>query len=154
MGKLRNFDKINWKPFKKRVNNVGVRNFWIDDEGIPQPLQSHLTDTFNYFEIVKYYPNSYYGKESEYEFDEDRNLYKGKYFNTFINKSCFKNPESCFTLASWVDIDHDEKTPDLKFVGKRPLELDEDELKDFLICAKEGQDFIEKILEDFEEDEI
>lgn len=153
MGKIKDFDKINWKPFKKRFGNIEVKNFWMDNDGVPQPLQSHLTDTFNFFEVVRVYPNSYYGTESEYEFDETKNMYKGKYPNTYISPSCFKNPESNMMLASWVNINHDECTPDLQFVGKRPLELNNDELQAFWSCVKVGQEHIEEVLNNFDEDE-
>ena len=150
MGKLRNFERINWKPFKKRIGNIEVSNFYINDEGIPKPNQGHLTDSFNYFSVDKYYPNEYYGNEDKYEFDETTNSYKNGTFSS-IHASCFKYPESKFMVAMWVDINHDEKVPDLKFVGNRPMDLNEQEFKDFWECVKIGQKHIESVLEDFDE---
>ena len=68
-----------------------------------------------------------------------------------IHKSCFKNSESSYVLAYWIDINHDEKTPDLKFVGGRPFELTKEEMVDFMDLAKCGQQEIENILNDFDE---
>jgi hypothetical protein len=53
------------------------------------------------YEIVKWYPNAYYGKESEYTLLESGNYtVKGKNAeHVYIDKAVFKNPESCYTLA-------------------------------------------------------
>ena len=63
-----------------------------------------------------------------------------------------KNSESSYVLAYWVNINHDEKRPDLKFVGGRPFDLTKEEMVDFMDLAKCGQQEIEKILNDFDED--
>lgn len=151
MGRLKNFDQIKWMPFKKRIGNIEVSNFYIDENGIPKPNQSHITKNFNYFSIDKIYPNEYYGKESEYTFDG--NFYISSKSSFKISPSCFKNPESKFMLARWVDMDHDEKSPDLRFVGRRPIELTDEESKDFWNCVKIGQEHIESVLNGFDENE-
>jgi hypothetical protein len=153
MGKIHNFDKIPWKPFKKRLGNMEVRNFYINDEGIPVPAQSHLTDNFNFFEVIKFQKNPYYGKESEYEW-KDENLAYGKYPNTFINKSCFKNPETNFMIAKWTNLNNDECVPDLQFVGNRPFELYDSEFDEFWNCVKIGQEHIQEVLHSFENEKI
>lgn len=56
-------------------------------------------------------------------------------------------------IASWGNMDHDEKTPDLKFVGSRPLEIDEEEWSTFLRIAKAGQTEIERQLNNFNEED-
>ena len=150
MGKIHNFDKINWKPFQVRFQNIEVKNFYIDDNGVSQPLQSHLTDTFNFFEILKVQRNPYYGKESEYEWADENQAYSKESRNAFIHKSCFKRPETSYMLASWVNLNHDECTPDLKFVGDRPLHLSEEEKRNFWYCVKIGQEHIQHVLRNFE----
>ena len=149
MGRTINIDKIIWNPFKKRIGDIGIRNFYMDED-IPKPVG--LRKTFNHFEVVKYSPNPYYGREGEYEWDEHSQVYRVNNSHS-INPSCFKNPETCYVLAYWVDIDHDERTPDLKFVGSRPMELNESELKAFWDCVKIGQKHIEDVLDKFDEDE-
>lgn len=151
MGRLRNFDRIKWMPFKKRIGNIEISNFYIDENGIPKPNQSHITKSFNYFSIDKVYSNEYYGKESEYIFNGDS--YRSSDHSCRIDPSCFKHPETKFMLARWEDMDNDEKSPDLRFIGKRPIELTEEELKDFWSCVKIGQEHIESVLNDFDEDE-
>jgi len=56
-------------------------------------------------------------------------------------------------LASWTNMDHDEKSPDLVFVGSRPLDLTEEEQLVFMKLAKEGQAHIQNVLHKFNEDE-
>jgi hypothetical protein len=150
MGKNRHFSKIQFLPYKERIGNISVSNFWMDENGVPKPYQSHSDKTpFSYFSIDKQYPNSYYGTESEYEWDEVKQMYKVKGgYSAWISPSCFVNPESRFTLAAWMNVDHDELTPDLKFVGNRPFELDEEETKAFMELAKRGQAHIQKVLEE------
>jgi hypothetical protein len=50
-------------------------------------------------------------------------------------------------------MDHDEKSPDLKFVGSRPMDLSTEEHLVFMKLAKEGQTHIQNVLNKFNEDE-
>jgi hypothetical protein len=149
MGRIYNFENIRFLPFKKRIGNIAVTNFYMDSDGVPKPFQS-LTGTvpFSFFEIVKYEPNPYYGRESEFQYIPEKESYmKNEY--VYIHASCFVNPESSYMLAHWENIDHDELTPDLKFVGGRPFHLDKEERKVFFELAQIGQEHLEKILHDF-----
>ena len=56
-------------------------------------------------------------------------------------------------LACWTNMDHDEKSPDLKFVGSRPTDLSTEEQVVFMKLAKEGQEHIQEVLLKFNEDE-
>lgn len=150
MGKIYNFNKIKFEPFKKRIGDISVRNFWLDKDGVPKTLQSHLNyNKFSYFEIVKYEKNPYYGKYEEYLKDGWEEINNGQAVNKdwrTIHKSCFQNEETCYTLAVYNEIDHDELTPDLTFVGSRPFQLTEEEQKTFWQIAKIGQEYIEEFL--------
>lgn len=149
MGKNRHFSKIHFLPYKERIGNISVSNFWMDENVVPRSYQTHSDkEPFSYFSIDKHYPNSYYGKESEYQWDEVKQTYKSKEYNGWISPSCFVSPESRFTLAAWTNMDHDELTPDLKYIGNRPFELNEEELKAFMELARRGQEHIQKILEE------
>jgi hypothetical protein len=155
MGKIYNFNKIQILPFKKRIGDIGITNFYMDGD-VPRPVQSHLDiPPFSYFEIVKYKSNPYYGKENEYEWEGDSALLflgePGGYAR--VHKSCFVRPETMYMLASWKNINDDECSPDLKFVGSRPFELNEEEQKVFWELAKIGQEHITKILEEFRYEE-
>jgi hypothetical protein len=149
MGKHRNFHDIHWLAYRERIGNIAATNFWMDGE-VPKPLQSHQNiPPFSWFGIEKFTPNSYYGKESEYKWEEDKLMYKSnEFYNNWISPSCFKNKETAYVLASWNNMDHDECTPDLEFVGSRPFELDDEELKAFWIVAKNCQRHIQKVLEE------
>jgi hypothetical protein len=149
MGRIRNFENMRFMPFKKRIGNLAVVNFYMGENDIPKPLQSYTDRVpFSFFEIVQYEPNPYFGKESEYVYDEKNNRYK-RGENFLIHPSCFKLKESSFMLAMWENIDHDELTPDLKFVGGRPFHLNKEERKIFFELAQIGQEHLEKILHDF-----
>jgi len=158
MGKLRNFDKIKWKPFQVREGNISVTNYWTNKEGKKCPVQSHLDiPRYSFFEILKWEPNHYYGKLQEYINDGWEIGFSGDFLqknHTSIQLSFFTHsPESCYMLAMWKNMDHDEKSPDLEFVGSRPFDLTPEEQLVFMKLAKEGQAHIEKVLHKFNEDE-
>lgn len=158
MGRLRNFDKLKWKPFQLREENISVTNYWTDENGKKCPMQSHLDiPRFSFFEIVKWEPNQYYGKLQEYLDNGWAISFGGEFLqkdHTSISLSFFtKSPEHCFMLASWENMDHDEKTPDLKFVGSRPMDLTEYEWIIFMRLANAGQTEIQRQLNKFNEED-
>ena len=73
--------------------------------------------------IDMWIPNFYYGRDNEYPEDPNDNSYRLylKYPNHRIHKSCFKHPETCFTLASFEYNEHEEFYG-LQFCGDRPIE--------------------------------
>lgn len=82
--------------------------------------------------IVLWYTNPYYGSEGRlisegWTKDNYGSFHKG---NSHINNSCFKNKESCITIA-YVEEDTDEYTTKLVSVGERLLSLTKQERKDF-----------------------
>lgn len=157
MGTLRNFNKIKFLPFKERVGNIAVTNFYIDDKGVPKPLQGHIKhNPFSFFEILKYEKNTYYGREQEYLDNGYEESFGGEFLQKnghSIDKAFFKKEETAYMLAHWDKMDHDEKTPNLVFCGSRPLELDRGEDEIFMNLAYTGQKHIEAILNHFNEDE-
>jgi len=147
MAEIYNFKKYKFKPFKKRIGDIAVINYYEKD-GKKKSVQGHLAlPKFSFFEIVKFQENPFFQKESEYELSSDPDYYRNKSGFGLINKSCFKNPESMFMLASWDNINHDELTPDLKFVGGRIFELNDEEKKIFLELAEIGQNEISRQLQ-------
>lgn len=83
------------------------------------------------YEIVKWYPNSYYGAEAKYL--EDGYVLSGGFYkkdNVSIGESCFKNPESCFTVAT-LHYDDSEGCCDMCTIGTRVLNLNKQERDDF-----------------------
>lgn len=73
--------------------------------------------------IVLWYPNPYYEREEEFPESPLDNSYRTdpKYFNHRIHKSCFKDPETCFTIASF-NYDSHEDFYELHFCLDRPIE--------------------------------
>ena len=89
------------------------------------------------YEIVKWYENSYYGKEKQYlEQGYEKVVYDDgswgmKAKSHTINESCFKYPESCYVIA-WLKPNYGEPDIDMKTVGSRILDLEQDELDLFI----------------------
>jgi hypothetical protein len=155
MGKIYNFKKFQFQPFQSRMDNIQVRNFWMD-KGTPKPFTSYEGPKFSHFEIVKWEPNPYYGKYDDYIKDGYEESFGGDFLQKpghSIQKTFFDKPESCYVIAYWVDMDHDEMSPDLKFVGSRPFELDPQEKVYFMQLAEITQKEIENQLRQNEEDE-
>lgn len=75
------------------------------------------------YDIVLWYPNKYYGRENEFPEDKLDSSFRTdpKYWNHRIHKSCFKHPESCFVIASFVYDEH-EWCYELHFCLDRPIE--------------------------------
>ena len=103
------------KRIIRRQGNLEIRN----------SISSHHD-----FEIIKWFPNSLYGKEAFYTYDEIHNYYIPKTgWCTAIDPSCFKDPEHCIVLG-WID--KDEKG-DIKvgLAGKKDSEV-KGELEDLI----------------------
>jgi hypothetical protein len=100
-------------------------------------LLDNTENTYPSFDIVVWRRNSHYNRESEYIKDGD--YYTKKDLGIRIHKSCFENPEYCYSLARFV-WEYDEYV--LQYVGSRPLELTESEKKIFDQLIKFGFDHI------------
>ncbi len=95
------------------------------------------------YEIVKWFPNEFYSKEGDFDYNSDKNSYTYKLGDNrsgwcWISPDCFKNPESCFVIA-FFDVVKDGD-PDLRWCGKRPLDLDESEFSDFMMVVRLAYD--------------
>lgn len=112
--------------FKKyiRVGNIEARN--------PTYLDNRETKDID---IVCWEPNSYYSKEDEYLWDEDGIAHPRNRPYIYIYPSCFKNPETCYTVATFI---YNEKEPcyNLTYTGFRPFELSEKDAQDFSYILK------------------
>lgn len=72
------------------------------------------------YEILFYYPNPYYGHEKDYVKIEGMDYYEyPDHPNCKVHSGCFKNPESCYTVAFITNAEE----PDVVSVGLRPWEL-------------------------------
>lgn len=96
---------------QKRIGNIEYRTVVL--------FNGH-----KYIEIVRWVPNSLYGKEDEFE----KSPFDTRTKNGVVyDDSCFKNPEVCYTIAT---IDYSDE-PDIKSVGMRAFDLNEQDEKDF-----------------------
>lgn len=86
------------------------------------------------FEIVKWQPNHYYGRENEFIlYDANDEFYVDPIHNFKIHKNCFKNHETCFTLM-FIN-----NNGTINFICNRPLELnDVTEYIDMLFLMRKG----------------
>lgn len=101
------------------------------------------------YHIDRWYPNPDYGRESEYI--KDGNWYRHPdYQNYRKHKDCFKHPESCYTIASFVWDEH-EGIYELHFVGDRPIELQKDERDVFWEIYEYGEKVMNS--KNYEEDQ-
>lgn len=106
---------------KNRINNIECRKI----------KSSHYSH-----EIVLWYPNQYYGKESDYELTFSGDFYKPNgSVGINISKSCFINPESCHVVAFLIKT---REGFDLKSVGDRILDLSPSNLEDFIKVYKKA----------------
>lgn len=94
---------------KKRIDNLEFR---------PSSYLGEAPEHSSW-EIVMWEPNRYYGNEDQYEKDGDYYL-DPKYSFHRIHRSCFKNPEYCFTIASF-NYDKNEDFYTVQFCGDRPF---------------------------------
>jgi hypothetical protein len=108
------------------------------------------------YEIVKWYPNSYYGAEEKMiEEGFERVVFPdGKWalkkdWST-IHGGCFANPESCYTIAT-LKWHASEYCNDLISVGSRLLDLSKEEQAAFFEVYRYAEDRIKQ--ENLEEDE-
>lgn len=114
-----------------RVNNIGFRMYYDN------------------IHILKYYKNRYFGnyermiKEEGWE-ESSNGLYKD---GVTITDSCFKNPESCYTVAI-LELDKEEYTTNLRTVGDRVLDLNKKERDDFFKVYKKAHKYLLKSIKE------
>lgn len=75
------------------------------------------------WDIVMYYPNSYYGRDNEYP--EDPNDSNFRIYPDIphcrVHKSCFKHKECNFVIAEF-NYDSHESFYEVRFISDRPIE--------------------------------
>ena len=131
MSKIENYNQSIFSPFSMRIGNLGARNYYNDEEGITAS-NTHIHPNYDHFEIVKWVPNSYYGKQDEYE-PEVNGMCRSKHYPTInVSGRFFTMKEICYTIAYFIGLDNDEYSPDLKFVGDRVFSLSKEEKELFL----------------------
>lgn len=82
------------------------------------------------WEIVMYYPNFYYNKQSNYKYIGDGMYEDNEFPQHRIHESCFKHPESCYTLGSFR-YNQREDFYEFQFCGDRPMSLNKENREPF-----------------------
>lgn len=108
------------------------------------------------YEMVKWQVNQYYGQEKfliewegyeRVEYGDGNWALKRDFHN--INSSCFKHPETCYVIAT-LKLNRREPDVDMETVGSRLLELEPNELSEFMKVYRLAQDMI---MQNLNEDE-
>lgn len=101
---------------KKRIGNLEFRpaSYLLPKNKWPENPAWH---------IDYWYPNIYYGRESEFIKDGDWYLYPDNKMCR-VHKDCFKNKQSCMAIALFY---YNDGTYNIEFVGNRPLSLSKEE---------------------------
>lgn len=101
-----------------------------------------LRRSHNYIEIVKWQPNDLYNKQDQYGKPDANGLCESRTDPCIkAHEDCFKYPEYCYVIASW---DLADEEPDLRYCGRRPLDLMLDEYEVFEQLVREGYEYIER----------
>ena len=108
----------------KRIGNLEFRkaSYLCGEEDLPKHIG---------YDINKWVPNSYYGKESD--FIKDSEFYRPNsehYSFCRIHKDCFTHPEYCYSISRFY-WDNSEGCYEFEFIGNRPTQLIEEERKVF-----------------------
>lgn len=94
-------------------------------------------------DIVLYYDNPDYNQQDKYH-TEDGVWFTSNEYGISWRKhvSCFKNKESCYSLAMW-EYDSHEPCWELKFICDRPLQLTKEERMVFFDLVEKGYKYLE-----------
>lgn len=87
-------------------------------------------------DIVVWHPNPYYGRESDFDWDNEGYAYVKDSPIVRYSPDCFKNPEQCMSVASF-EFDPHEPCYELKHVCFRPFELSEKDYTDYLYVIRQ-----------------
>lgn len=99
--------------FRLRIGNIEVRECAGD---------------YSKYEVVKWQPNTLYGKEDEYRTVTALGEVVYRRGPVTYSESCFKNPETCFTV-SHIRWDKHEAALQVDEVLTRPFELNKEDYK-------------------------
>ena len=119
---------------KIRLGNLELRKAVYISDKVPEHPSYH---------IDKWVPNVHYKQERKYIKDGDYYRPKDGSLHYRVHKSCFKSPETCYSIASF-DWDKEEFY-ELHFVGDRPFNLNKEEKEVFWKLISIGNYILNKI---------
>lgn len=91
------------------------------------------TPTHPSYDIVRWFPNRFYGKESEYVKVDENNYRHPSVIDYFINKKCFENPESCIVIATFY---YNEGKYHYRFIDNQGLSINPEHLTKLVTYGK------------------
>ena len=109
------------------------------------------------YELLKWYTNSYYGKEQQMidegweKVTNPNGTWSLKKGHKNVHESCFKNPESAYVIA-FLEINHKEPDINLITVGSRMLDVED--TNDFLLVYRLAVEKIKNNNYDKEEEDF
>jgi hypothetical protein len=109
------------------------------------------------YHIIKWYPNEYYGAEDRMikdgweKVEYSNNEWAMKKDWSSIHASCFKNPESCYTIAR-LEYFSGEGCCELTTVGTRVLDLKKKDRKTFFKVYKLAERAIRELNRDIDDE--
>lgn len=124
--------------FRLRIGNIEVRE---------------CAGNYSKYEVVKYSPNELYGKADEYRTVTPLGEVVYKRGMTTYSESCFKNPETCYTV-SHIRLDKHEHALQVDEVLSRPFELNKEDYKswcDVMYTIFNTPSILKKIINDAED---
>lgn len=115
------------EKISKRIGNLGImKATYLCKQ--PSVVSWH---------IVKYYPNEHFGKEKNYVKLNHEFYCDPKNTGCRIHRSCFTSKEFNYAIASF-DWNEEDECYNFGYVGDRPLDLNEEETKNFLELISYG----------------
>lgn len=110
---------------KIRINNIECRKY----------TSTKVDEVF--YEIIKWSANPHFGKEQEYRDKGYVDSFGGDFLQSptgghNIQKTFFKSPETCYTIAS-IYLNKREPDTELKSVGSRLLDLNKKDRDDLFL---------------------
>lgn len=85
------------------------------------------------YDIVRWFPNRFYGKESEYVKVDENNYRHPSVIDYFINKKYFENPESCIVIATFY---YNEGKYHYRFIDNQGLSINPEHLTKLVTYGK------------------
>ena len=110
-------------------------------------IECRKTDSLKY-EIVQWYPNSFYGKKQSYldaGWQEIQNKYSKRWHiqkdSCIFEQSIFEHKESCYVVA-FLEHNNNASEVDMHTVGSRLLKLNTQDLNSFMKVYRMADQFI------------
>lgn len=115
------------KLFSIRIGDIEATNYYKEPDNSIRLYDSKI-------EVLQHFPNTYFGKENEYEYNEVTKMYVNPSNpHSFIHESCFKDANTCCVIA-YFRLRRGEW--EMEWVGQRPSNLNKEDQSIFMDICK------------------